>query len=104
MKRRRNPGVPWASIVGTQGFQPFVSLGWLVACVLIALFLQSCYYLARIRMGSWVRPVPLLRGMREALVMAFSSARSRVRAASRGAGDRARVRVRPAALDGSVPK
>ncbi len=65
-----------ASIVGSQGFQPFVSLGWLVACVLIALFLQACYYLIRIRFGSWVRPIPLLRGTREALVMAFSTASS----------------------------
>ena len=65
-----------ASIVGTQGFQPFVALGWLVASVLIALALQTTYYLVRIRLGSWVRPVDLLRGTRDALVMAFSTASS----------------------------
>ena len=49
-----------ASIVGTQGFEPFLSLGWLVAAVLIALTLQAAYYLVRIRFGSWVRPGQLL--------------------------------------------
>ena len=65
-----------ASIVGTQGFEPFLSLGWLVAAVLIALTLQATYYLLRIRFGSWVRPGQLLRGTRDALVMAFSTASS----------------------------
>ncbi len=65
-----------ASIVGTQGFEPFVSLGWLVAAVLIALTLQATYYLVRIRFGSWVRPGQLLVGTRDALVMAFSTASS----------------------------
>jgi Na+/H+-dicarboxylate symporter len=65
-----------ASVVGTQGFQPFVALGWLVAAVLIALALQATYYLVRIRLRSWVRPGQLLRGTRDALFMAFSTASS----------------------------
>lgn len=67
-----------ASIVGTNGFSPFVSLGLFVVAVIVALFLQTSYYLVRIRLGSWVRPLPLLRGMRDALVMAFSTASSTV--------------------------
>ena len=65
-----------ASVVGTQGFRPFVALGWLVAAVLIALALQATYYLVRIHLRSWVRPGQLLRGTRDALVMAFSTASS----------------------------
>ena len=65
-----------ASIVGVQGFSAFVSLGWLVVAVLLALTLQAVYYLVRIRLGTWVRPGLLLRGTRDALVMAFSTASS----------------------------
>jgi Na+/H+-dicarboxylate symporter len=65
-----------ASIVGVSGFRPFVALGWFVASVLLALLLQCIYYLTRIRFGSWVRPLDLLRGTRDALVMAFSTASS----------------------------
>ena len=65
-----------ASVVGTQGFEPFLALGWLVASVLLALALQAAYYLVRIRLGSWVRPLPLLTRTRDALVMAFSTASS----------------------------
>jgi Na+/H+-dicarboxylate symporter len=65
-----------ASIVGTSGFEPFLKLGWFVIAVLIALVVQSTYYLLRIRFGSWVRPRVLLRHMRDALVMAFSTASS----------------------------
>ncbi|MBL9028014.1 MAG: dicarboxylate/amino acid:cation symporter [Myxococcales bacterium] len=65
-----------ASIVGVKGFGPFRSLGAFVLAVILALFLQSVWYVARIRAGSWVRPLALLRGMRDALVMAFSTASS----------------------------
>jgi DAACS family dicarboxylate/amino acid:cation (Na+ or H+) symporter len=65
-----------ASIVGTQGFGPFRALGAFILAVLLGLFLQACYYLVRIRFGSWVRPTRLLRGTRDALVMAFSTASS----------------------------
>jgi Na+/H+-dicarboxylate symporter len=67
-----------ASIVGTSGFAPFVALGWFVLAVLVALSLQAIYYLTRIRIGSWVRPRPLLVALRDALVMAFSTASSTV--------------------------
>jgi DAACS family dicarboxylate/amino acid:cation (Na+ or H+) symporter len=65
-----------ASIVGVSGFGPFVALGAFVAAVLLALLLQATYYLVRVRLGSWVRPSDLLRGTRDALVMAFSTASS----------------------------
>ncbi len=65
-----------ASIVGVSGFRPFIALGWFVAAVLVALVVQSAYYLTRIRLGSWVRPVALLSATRDALVMAFSTASS----------------------------
>jgi Na+/H+-dicarboxylate symporter len=52
-----------ASIVGTKGFAAFIPL-------------QASWYLTRIRFGSWVRPAQVLRGTRDALVMAFSTASS----------------------------
>ncbi|HEX2874606.1 MAG TPA: dicarboxylate/amino acid:cation symporter [Polyangiaceae bacterium] len=67
-----------ASIIGSHGFHPFVALGKFVLAVLLALLLQSAYYLARIRVGSWVRPLSLLRGTRDALVMAFSTGSSTI--------------------------
>jgi len=67
-----------ASIVGTQGFQPFLALGAFIIAVLVGLFLQTSYYLTRVRLGSWVRPLDLLRACRDALVMAFSTASSTV--------------------------
>ena len=65
-----------AFVVGTQGFRPFVALGWFIVAVLIALAVQACYYLTRIRLASWVRPMHLLSGTRDALAMAFSTASS----------------------------
>jgi Na+/H+-dicarboxylate symporter len=65
-----------ASIVATKGFGAFVSLGMFVLSVLVGLALHLTYYLLRIRFGSWCRPLPVLRGMRDALVMAFSTASS----------------------------
>ena len=67
-----------ASIVGVSGFGPFAALGWFVASVLTALAVQATYYLTRIRLGSWVRPLELVRATRDALVMAFSTASSTV--------------------------
>jgi Na+/H+-dicarboxylate symporter len=49
-----------------------------VIAVLAALSLQLTYYLLRIRFGSWVHPLDALRGMRDALVMAFSTASSTI--------------------------
>jgi Na+/H+-dicarboxylate symporter len=65
-----------ASIVGTEGFAQFQALGIFVLSVLLALTIQAAYYLIRVRFGSWVRPGELLRGGRDALVMAFSTASS----------------------------
>lgn len=65
-----------ASIIGSHGFHPFVALGKFVIAVLLALLAQTAFYLVRIRVGSWVRPLPLLRGTRDALVMAFSTGSS----------------------------
>ena len=44
--------------------------------VLLALMLQAVYYLMRVRLGSWVRPLQLFSGVRDALVMAFSTGSS----------------------------
>lgn len=65
-----------ASIVGTAGFAPFGALGAFVAAVLLALLLQLTWYLLRIRFGSSFRPLDVMRGMRDALLMAFSTASS----------------------------
>jgi len=65
-----------ASIVGVSGFRPFAAIGMFVIAVLLALLLQSAYYLTRIRFGSWVRPRALLAGTRDALIMGFSTGSS----------------------------
>jgi DAACS family dicarboxylate/amino acid:cation (Na+ or H+) symporter len=64
------------NIIGTKGFGQFVALGGFIVAVILALLLQCVYYLVRIRMGSWVRPRDVLTGMRDALMMAFSTASS----------------------------
>ncbi len=63
-------------IVAKQGFELFMSLAFFVFSVLLGLTLHLIFYLTRIRFGSWCRPLPVLRGMRDALVMAFSTASS----------------------------
>jgi DAACS family dicarboxylate/amino acid:cation (Na+ or H+) symporter len=65
-----------AKVVGTEGFEPFKAMGAFIVAVLVALVLQAVWYLVRIRFFSWVRPSDLLRGMRDALVMAFSTGSS----------------------------
>lgn len=65
-----------AKVIGTVGFQPFKALGGFVAAVLVALALHATWYLLRIRFGCWARPSVVLRGMRDALTMAFSTASS----------------------------
>lgn len=62
-----------AKVVGTEGFSPFKAMGAFILSVLLALALQATWYLVRIRLFSWVRPMDVLRGMRDALVMAFST-------------------------------
>ncbi len=65
-----------AHVVATQGMKPFVSLLGFIGAVLLALFLQAGYYLARVRLQSWVSPLKFLRGGSEALLTAFSTASS----------------------------
>ena len=65
-----------ASIVGRSGTKDFVALGAFVLAVLLGLMLQLIYYLVQIRVWSWVRPLDVVRGMRDALVMAFSTGSS----------------------------
>ena len=67
-----------AGLVGVQGLRPFQSLAWFIVAVILALTLQSTYYLLRIRFGSWVRPGRVLTGTRDALTMAFSTASSTI--------------------------
>ena len=67
-----------ASIVGKDGFRPFLALGVFVLAVLLALAIQTTWYLVRVRLGSWVCPLHLLRETRDALLMAFSTSSSTV--------------------------
>jgi len=67
-----------AGIVGREGFGPFFALAAFIVSVLLALALQATYYLLRVRLGTWVRPAYLIRGVRDALVMAFSTASSTI--------------------------
>ena len=65
-----------AQKVGVEGIKAFAPLLWFIIAVLSALFLQSLYYLARLRAGSWVRPGTFLKQGSDALLMAFSTASS----------------------------
>lgn len=65
-----------AAEVGQNGFSSFVSLLWLIGAVLLALSLQFLYYMIRVALQSWVSPLQLIRGCRDALAMAFSTASS----------------------------
>lgn len=65
-----------AQVIGTKGFAPFMALGFFILAVILALLLQTCWYLLRIKFSSWVKPFDVIRGMRDALVMAFSTGSS----------------------------
>lgn len=65
-----------ARTVGTQGIGPLVAMGGFVVSVLIALALQSAFYLTRLRLGSWVRPRRFLAGASDGLLTAFSTSSS----------------------------
>lgn len=67
-----------ASIIGTQGFAPFKALGAFIIAVLVGLLVQASYYLLRVRFGTWVRPIALVRACGDALVMAFSTGSSTI--------------------------
>ncbi len=62
-----------AKVIGTEGFGPFKAMGAFILAVMVALLLQTGWYLLRIKMFSWVPPLHMLRSMRDALVMAFST-------------------------------
>src|SRR5262249_40536583 len=62
-----------AKVVGTEGFAPFKAMGAFILAVLISLLLQATWYLLRIRFFSWVKPLDVIPGVRDALVMAFST-------------------------------
>jgi DAACS family dicarboxylate/amino acid:cation (Na+ or H+) symporter len=81
-------------LVAEKGFQPFISLGAFIVAVLVALLLQAGYYLARVHFASWVSPVQLLKGTRDALVMAFSTASSTATMPVTYAALRDRVKIR----------
>lgn len=83
-----------AAIIAKEGFAPFASLAMFILAVLTALGLQATYYLVRIRFGSWVCPLTMLRDVRDALVMAFSTASSTATMPVTFACLRDRVRLR----------
>lgn len=65
-----------AKIITEKGFAPFFTLGRFVVAVLLALALQTCFYLVRARLGSWVGPKRFLAGGRDAFFTAFSTGSS----------------------------
>lgn len=67
-----------AKTIALQGFAPFRSLGAFILAVLVALFLQACYYLTRVQIGSWVNPLRFLAGGADAFLTAFSTSSSTV--------------------------
>lgn len=62
--------------IALQGFAPFKALGAFVMTVLVALFLQACYYSLRVKWGSWVSLKQFWGGTSDALITAFSTASS----------------------------
>ena len=62
-----------AKTVAEIGFAPFQSLGAFIIAVVLGLVLQACYYLTRVTLGSWVKPLDFLRGGSDAFFTAFST-------------------------------
>lgn len=67
-----------AKTIALQGFAPFRSLLGLIVAVLIALFLQMCYYLTRVKIQSWVKLQDFLTGGADAFFTAFSTSSSTI--------------------------
>ena len=61
------------STVALKGFAPFKALAAFVIAVVLALALQTCYYLLRVQFGSWVTPKRFLAGGVDAFLTAFST-------------------------------
>ena len=85
-----------ARTVGTAGIRPLLSMGVFVVAVLVALALQSVFYMARLRFGSWVRPRQFLAAGSDALMMAFSTASSAATLPVTYAAVKDRMKVREA--------
>ncbi|GEM_PF-1566420 len=62
--------------IAVQGVTPLLSLVLFVLTMLVALFLQACYYLLRIKFGSNIKPIHFLREGREVFTEAFTTASS----------------------------
>jgi DAACS family dicarboxylate/amino acid:cation (Na+ or H+) symporter len=67
-----------AKTIGLKGLAPFQALGFFVLAVILALLFQAGYYLIRVRLQSWVKPLDFLTGGRDAFSTAFSTASSTV--------------------------
>jgi len=65
-----------AVVVGTTGFQPFVSLVWFVVTVIIGLAMMVCVYAVRLRLSSKIHPKSFFKGSSDAFALAFSTASS----------------------------
>jgi Na+/H+-dicarboxylate symporter len=65
-----------AKTIALQGFSPFKALGAFILAVLLALFLQACFYVTRVKLRSWVGIHRFLTGGSDALLTAFSTASS----------------------------
>jgi Na+/H+-dicarboxylate symporter len=65
-----------AKTIAKEGFAPFQSLFAFILAVLLALFLQACYYLTRVKLQSWVKPIDFLKGGTDAFLTAFSTSSS----------------------------
>jgi Na+/H+-dicarboxylate symporter len=65
-----------AKTIALQGFAPFKALASFVVAVIVALLLQTIYYLTRVRFGSWVSPLKFLQGGSDPLITAFSTGSS----------------------------
>lgn len=93
-----------ARTVALQGFAPFKTLAAFVISVLVALALQTCYYLVRVNFGSWVNPLRFLSGGRDAFLTAFStdSSTATMPVTYRGLLDRIGLRESSASLGALV--
>jgi Na+/H+-dicarboxylate symporter len=67
-----------AKTIAVSGFSPFKALAGLIVAVLLALGLQTIYYLIRVRLGSWVSPQRFLAGGSDAFFTAFSTSSSTI--------------------------
>jgi Na+/H+-dicarboxylate symporter len=67
-----------AKTIAVSGFAPFKALAGLIVAVLLALALQTIYYLTRVKLGSWVNPKQFLAGGSDAFFTAFSTSSSTI--------------------------